>query len=137
MPLEIEDATDETLVQKIAAWLKTNLPDNFEITGDDGTKTVGIIYAEEWDLKVKGITLKKTDRYYFGTIFTKRIGLSPMYRHTEETGPANWVFAVYGRKNLEIAKKLADKITEDFKVSVKVILWSKEPEKQLSLDSEC
>jgi hypothetical protein len=133
MPVKIIDDIKDTLTQRIATWLKINLPDNFEITGDDGTKAVGIIYAEDWDLKVKGITLKKADRYYFGTIFTQRVGLSPMYRHTGEANPAHWVFTVYGRKNLETAKILADKLTKDFKVSIKVILWSKEPEKQKNL----
>jgi hypothetical protein len=138
MPVEIIDEIEETLAQKIATWLKINLPDNFEIIGDtNGDGIIGIIYADTYDLKVLGITLKKADRYYFGTIFTQRVGIAPAYEHTREASPIHWVFTVYGKENLETAKILADKMTENFKVSIKVILWSKEPQKQRPIDSGC
>ncbi len=138
MTVEIVDNTEETLAQKIETWLKINLPDNFEIIGDtNGYGIIGIGYADTCDLKFLGITLKKADRYYFGTIFTQRVGITQAYEYTEEANPAHWVFTVCGKKNLETANILADKMAEDFKVSIKVILKSKEPQKQQPMDSGC
>ncbi len=129
MSVEIIEQIDLMLADKIAAWLKDNLPEGYEITAAPRLGAVGIIYSLGDDLKIANFTLMKAPRIYFGTIYTETLCLSEMYKFTAGATETNWIFTLYGRRNLDAAEALANRLAAAFNVSIKIILLAEEQKK--------
>lgn len=72
---------------------------------------------------------KRDQTWYFGTIFTERLGQSDgqsgIYELTAGVNINNWTFHIFGRENLETAGAMAKKISMRFAMGVTVKLVSK------------
>lgn len=126
---------DDIICHELPAIMLRNFlsPRGFSVVGCDGMEdedldddeAIGILIGNSGRKKHKKRWfhhLGKSRKEFMGVIFW---GVNPW---TDDCDMQNWVFELYGRKNIDLAKKLIREMTSTFRVKITLYLTKEEPD---------